>query len=124
MVGDSYLSETDLEDSTIAVDNRGLQQSIEEDNAEKEDATGPTKKLRQHRLVNKVYRGGIPIVSSMNFDQYRDIGAASMREQEFNNKLTSNEYQMRYMGGQVNKNNKPIESSNKHHPKGNKGVNR
>jgi hypothetical protein len=46
MVGDSYLSETDLEDSTIAVDNRGLQQSIEED---KEDATGPTKKLRQHR---------------------------------------------------------------------------
>jgi hypothetical protein len=43
MVGDSYLSETDLEDSTIAVDNRGLQQSIEE------DATGPTKKLRQHR---------------------------------------------------------------------------
>jgi len=49
MVGDSYLSETDLEDSTIAVDNRGLQQSIEEENAEKEDATGPTKKLRQHR---------------------------------------------------------------------------
>ena len=46
MVGDSYLSETDLEDSTIAVDHRGLQQSIEEDNAEKEDGMGSTKKIR------------------------------------------------------------------------------
>jgi len=63
-------------------------------------------------------------VSSMNFDQYRDIGSASMREQEFNNQLTSNEYQMRYNGGQVNKNKMPIESFNKHHPKGKKGVNR
>jgi len=45
MVGDSYLSETDLEDSTIAVDHRGLQQSIEEDNAEKEEAMGSTKKI-------------------------------------------------------------------------------
>ncbi len=82
---------------------------------------GSTKKIKQHRQVNKVYRGGIPIVSSMNFDQYRDLGAPSMREHE--SQVSSNEYQMRYNGGQVNKNNKAIESSNKQHPKVKKGFN-
>ena len=63
-------------------------------------------------------------MSSMNFDQYRDLGAPSMREHESNNQVSSNEYQMRYNGGQVNKNNKAIESSNKHHSNGKKGMTR
>ena len=63
-------------------------------------------------------------MSSMNFDLYRDLGAPSVREHESANQVSSNEYQMRFSGGHVNKNNKAIESSSKHNSKGKKGMNR